>query len=216
MSTIQYMQDLYNQHNVLETVTQNPDGVKFGHYGDIIRYNNNGIYSVYTCVSSPQGKSWQPVYIPSASNAVIWGNILGTVTDQIDLVSLVNTANNPNGNIICEAHTPTDTNGWWKTGNGTLYANPDIRFKIVKNSSFNNVTGYFYGKSVGGTLEYRVNIGGVVFDTANNTTTNWYTSATTSVVTLTNGNIYNVEVIVYDAANTNLDNFLWDFVLLGS
>ena len=55
----QYFQELYNNNNVLQTVTVNPDGSRYGKYGDMIRYYDGTSYTIYTCVSSPNGKMWR-------------------------------------------------------------------------------------------------------------------------------------------------------------
>lgn len=60
-STTQYMKDIYDNINIIPTTNTNPNGNRFGRYGQIVRYNNAGTYSLYTCISSPSGKAWQVV-----------------------------------------------------------------------------------------------------------------------------------------------------------
>jgi len=55
----QYLQDLYANQNIPRTVTVNPNGTRYGNYGQIVRYFDGSSYELFTCISSPNGKSWQ-------------------------------------------------------------------------------------------------------------------------------------------------------------
>ena len=61
----QYFKDLYENQNLPPTVKVNPNGNRYGNYGQIVRYFDGTSYTLYTCVSSPNGKSWQIISDPS-------------------------------------------------------------------------------------------------------------------------------------------------------
>ena len=76
-STTQYMKDIYDNINIIPTTDTDPNGNRYGRYGQIVRWNNGGVYSLYTCVSSPNGKAWQ-VVVPATA-----GIPPGGTTDQV-------------------------------------------------------------------------------------------------------------------------------------
>jgi hypothetical protein len=57
----QYLQTLYDQWNLLECVTDNPDGTRTGKHGEIIELETGGKYYLEICVSSPSGTVWMGV-----------------------------------------------------------------------------------------------------------------------------------------------------------
>ena len=90
----QYITDLYNNHNVLETVLITPNGTRYGKNGDMVIYNDGTQLHLYKNISSPIGQTWTEVVssgihsIPAggvASQALIklsgtdydvgWGNV---------------------------------------------------------------------------------------------------------------------------------------------
>ena len=54
-----YLNNIYNNFNNLEIVTTDPNGNRTGRYGDIVIYNNGGVFTIKICVSSPSGTIWQ-------------------------------------------------------------------------------------------------------------------------------------------------------------
>jgi len=52
----QYMKQLYDNHNKLDVVTTDPNGNRIGKVGDIVIYNNSGVYTIN--VNTDGDKAW--------------------------------------------------------------------------------------------------------------------------------------------------------------
>ena len=82
----QYVKSLYNEHNKLEITNVAPNGNRNGRYGQVVIYENGGVYNLWNCVSSPNGTSWtQIASSTTVVTSVAWGDITGSKVNQTDL-----------------------------------------------------------------------------------------------------------------------------------
>jgi hypothetical protein len=54
----QYLQTLYNQHNILEVTSTNPNGSRRGNNGEVITFSSGGTVYIGVCTSTPSGYNW--------------------------------------------------------------------------------------------------------------------------------------------------------------
>ncbi len=76
IQTQQYLGDIYSNLNKLDFVDLDPNGSRIGHYGDMVIYNNSGVYTVKVCTSEPSGTTWAdsvPAYTPEVPLTTVNG-----------------------------------------------------------------------------------------------------------------------------------------------
>lgn len=143
--TSEYLKILRNKIDVFEVVTTAPNGNYNGRYGQNVVYKNGTDYSLWTCVSSPSGTSWQ----------IVTGGIGSSITGYLYVQDEGSTlATQPILNFIGSTISCVDDPGNTRTnctltssGGTTSPGGSDTQVQFNDAGSFGGDAGFTYNKT---------------------------------------------------------------------